>query len=117
VTHDSDTANLSPYVIRTYFACTSLTSVTIGNSVTSIGEWAFDGCTSLTSVTIPNSVTSIGKGAFYNCSLTRVTFQGTITEANIGIDSLPYGLLEKYLAGGIGTYTRSANNSTWTKQP
>ena len=41
-------------------SCTSLTSVTIPNSVTSIGDEAFDGCTSLTSVTIPNSVTSIG---------------------------------------------------------
>jgi hypothetical protein len=42
------------------FYCTSLTSVTIPNSVTSIGNYAFDYCTSLTSVTIPNSVTSIG---------------------------------------------------------
>ena len=40
--------------------CTSLTSVTIPNSVTSIGDGAFGGCTSLTNVTIPNSVTSIG---------------------------------------------------------
>ena len=40
--------------------CTSLTSVTIPNSVTSIGDEAFHDCTSLTSVTIPNSVTSIG---------------------------------------------------------
>ena len=38
----------------------SLTSVTIGNSVTSIGDWRSINCTSLTSVTIPNSVTSIG---------------------------------------------------------
>ena len=48
--------------------CTSLTRVTIGNSVTSIGDSAFSKCTSLTSVTIPNSVTSIGEYAFYGCT-------------------------------------------------
>ena len=53
--------------------CTNLTSVKIPNSVTSIGDYAFDGCTSLTSVTIPNSVTSIGLGAFSDCtSLTSI---------------------------------------------
>ena len=45
--------------------CTSLTSVTIPNSVTSIGDCAFYDCTSLTNVTIPNSVTNIGDEAFY----------------------------------------------------
>ena len=48
--------------------CTSLTSVTIGNSVTSIGFEAFYGCTSLTSITIPNSVTKIGDFAFSGCT-------------------------------------------------
>ena len=53
--------------------CTNLTSVKIPNSVTSIGDYAFDGCTSLTSVTIPNSVTSIVLGAFSDCtSLTSI---------------------------------------------
>ncbi len=45
-----------------------MTSVTIPNSVTSIGERAFYKCTGLTSVTIPNSVTSIGDRAFGSCS-------------------------------------------------
>ena len=47
--------------------CSGLTSVTIPNSVTSIGDYAFNGCSGLTSVNIPNSVTSIGWGAFEAC--------------------------------------------------
>ena len=60
--------------------CSGLTSVTIGNSVTSIGEWAFSDCSGLTSVTIPDSVTSIGDYAFYGCSgLTSVTIPDSVT--------------------------------------
>ena len=44
--------------------CTSLTSITIPNSVISIDWYAFRGCTSLKSITIPNSVTSIDGYAF-----------------------------------------------------
>ncbi|MGN0855193.1 MAG: leucine-rich repeat domain-containing protein, partial [Kiritimatiellia bacterium] len=59
--------------------CTSLTSVTIPDSVTSIGNYAFYYCTSLTSVTIPDSVTSIGASAFYGCiSLTGVTIPNSV---------------------------------------
>ena len=58
----------------------------IPNSVTSIGDWAFEGCTGLTSVTIPNSVTTIGNGAFYVCSgLTSVTIPNSVT--SIGYDA------------------------------
>ncbi len=58
-----------------FSSCTGLTSATIGNSVTSIGRGAFGGCTGLTSLTIPNSVDSIGNFAFSGCSgLTTVNF-------------------------------------------
>jgi len=56
---------------------TRLANVTIGSSVTNVGKWSFEGCSSLTSVTIPNSVASIGDGAFEDCTtLTRVYFSG-----------------------------------------
>ena len=46
--------------------------MTIPNSVTIIGEGAFEKCSGLTSVTIPNSVTSIGDNAFYCENLATV---------------------------------------------
>ena len=63
-----------------FSGCSSLTSVTIPNSVTSIGTYAFQGCSSLSSVTIPNNVTSIEAGAFSGCSsLTSVTIPNGVT--------------------------------------
>lgn len=51
-----------------FWLCESLQSITIPNSVTSIGDKAFSGCESLQSVTIPNSVKSIGYRAFFRCT-------------------------------------------------
>ena len=53
--------------------CTSLNGVTIGNSITNIGSFAFFHC-NLSSVTIPSSVISIGDSAFGgSSSLTNIT--------------------------------------------
>lgn len=62
-----------------YFYDSSLTSVTIGNNVTSIGQEAFHQCSALTSVIIGKSVTSIGANAFGGCSsLTKTNYTGDI---------------------------------------
>ena len=64
--------------------CSGLTSVTIPNSVTSIGISAFEGCSGLTSIDIPNSVTSIGRWAFNDCSgLTSITIGSGIKNIDI----------------------------------
>ena len=50
-------------------------SITIPNSVTSLGWYCFKGCTSLTSITIPNSVTKLSNECFRGCtSLKEVTY-------------------------------------------
>ena len=60
--------------------CSSLTSITIPESVTSIGNNAFAICTGLTSITIPESVTSIGNNAFAICTgLTSITIPESVT--------------------------------------
>ena len=56
--------------IRSYvfYRCGSLTSVTLPNSITSIGYSAFECCSSLTSIIIPSSIKCIGKYAFFYCN-------------------------------------------------
>ena len=56
--------------------CTNLTTVELGEGVTSIGTSAFLKCTKLPSITIGNGVTSIGTSAFNGCT--------ALTNANIG---------------------------------
>ena len=64
----------------TFSGCSGLTSITIPESVTSIGAYTFYGCNGLTSITIPEKVTSIGKWAFYGCSgLSSITIPQLVT--------------------------------------
>ena len=80
-TNCNSSTNLSPVDIPG--TNSGITSAEVGNCVTSISNYAFDGYSNLTSVTIPNSVTSIGNGVFRNCSgLTSVAIPDSV--ATIG---------------------------------
>ena len=63
-----------------FLYCSNLSSVVIPDSVTSIGGSAFSSCSNLGSVVIPDSVTSISAAAFYGCSsLTSITIPDSVT--------------------------------------
>lgn len=68
--------------------CIDLSSITIPNSVTNIEHFAFAGCSSLISITIPNSVTNIGNQVFYGCnSLISITIPNSVTSIGHGVFS------------------------------
>ena len=72
-----------------FWGCTSLTSITIPNSVKRIEYKAFGYCTNLTSISIPNSVTSIGDWAFVECAnLKSVMISNSVT--SIGDEVFTY---------------------------
>lgn len=59
---------------------TGLTSITLPNSLTRIADSAFQSCTSLTSITLPDSLTTIGQYAFQSCtSLASITLPDSLT--------------------------------------
>ena len=61
------------------FSNSTISSVTIPNSVKTIGNWAFSGCVNLQTVTLPASVTEIGEGVFGGCTnLTSVRIPASV---------------------------------------
>ena len=94
---------------KAFFGCTSLTSITIPEDVTSIGESAFESCTSLTSITIPESVTYLGWKAFSGCaSLTSVTIPGSVTSIGIRTFSGCTSLTSITIPGSVTSIGSSA---------
>ena len=60
--------------------CTALTSITIPDSVTEIGDQMFSGFTALTSIMIPDSVMAMGVAVFSGCTaLESITLPNTVT--------------------------------------
>ena len=79
----------------TFSYCSSLTSITIPNSITSIESEAFYSCSGLTSITIPNSVTRIGNEAFAKCGNLETVYCYT-ENFSIIKDDIFYGSSRKY---------------------
>ena len=71
--------------------CSSLSTLTLGENVTSIGERAFQGCVSLTAVQIPNRVTTLNDYCFSGTS--------SLETVNLGNDVQTIG---QYCFNGSG---------------
>ena len=60
--------------------CTTLSSIFLPEGMTEIGNYAFQYCNALSSISLPANLTSIGQKAFYNCNgLTSITLPPGLT--------------------------------------
>ena len=78
--------------VRAFAGCSGLTSIKMSNSVIAIDSYAFEDC-NFSSVTLPNSLKKIGTGAFRNCNkITSVTIPESVD--SIGDENNSIGAFE-----------------------
>lgn len=113
--------NSNDVVSKTYNTSYSLKDIfgkqvkdyTIGENVTSIGDYAFYNCSGLTEVTIPNSITSIGVGSFQNCTgLITLTVPNNVT--SIGVSAFYGTSLNTFI---VGSGVLSLGNNAFSTKP
>lgn len=93
--------------------CAKLNKVTLGNSVTTIDDGAFRGCESLTEVTLPNSLQTIGGGVFSDCkSLTEITLPNSLQTIGDGAFSNCESLTEITLPDNLQNIGEKAFSGT-----
>ena len=90
--------------------CTSLRSVSIGSGIRELK--GFEGCSALTSITIPNTVTSIGRCAFYGTGLTSVTIPGSVKKIGNSAFANCERLKNVTIPNSVTTIEKGAFNDT-----
>ena len=108
VTYNEVTYTVTGIKEQVFANCSALTSVSLPDGLTSIGNAAFKYCSSLATVNIGSGLTTIGNEAFFNCtSLTGITIPNTVT--SIGIAAFRYsGLTTASIGNGVTTIGEEA---------
>ena len=113
VTIPDSITNIGSYA---FYKCYGLTSVELGNGVANIGNWAFAYCSALTNQTIPSSVTNLGAGAFIMCpKLQSIVFFGNAPTVIGGFPGTPAAIY--YLLGTTGWGSVYAGCTTYLWNP
>lgn len=94
---------------RAFYMCTSLTTVSLPDSLNTIEGHAFYGCDSMKTITIPNQVESIGTSSFGNCdSLIEAVIPDSVTRIDSSAFSSCKGLKKVQIGSGVTTMNSSA---------
>lgn len=102
VTWNAENCTLREGGSAIFGSCYNLTTITIGNSVKSIPDNAFNGCDKVVNVIIGSEVTYIGQNAFSDCSsLTSIEIPNSVTSIGFSAFEGCDGLVSIYYAGDI----------------
>jgi hypothetical protein len=85
-------------------SCTSLTSITLPNSITRLGDSCFTNCLSLTSITLPNSITYLGGGCFQSCK--ALISISCLAESALTANNGAFGYDSSSYTGSASTVTK-----------
>ena len=77
----------APYEIKkyTFYGNSSLTSVTLSERVSAIGDYSFASCMNLKSVDLGHYVKRIGNDAFQACPLTEIILPASVTYMGVSV--------------------------------
>lgn len=108
VTYNDVTYTVTEICASAFSNFSKITSITIPNTVTFIGNNAFAN-TNLTSIEIPNSVKTIGGGVFYNCKkLTKINLPSFLKEIDVSTFSDCTSLEEIIIPKSVKEISRAA---------
>lgn len=88
--------------------CSSLALVTMGDGVETIGEFAFTDCGRLTSITFGKGVKTIGRKAFSSCGLRSVKVEGDVETIGAGAFSVCKSLTSVTVGDSVKTIVDGA---------